>query len=187
MNNTQYSELENKPTSFQHKIQSWFPGLLARLTFASVLFFYFFNSAKTKVGEGLSGFTQIQDGAYFQIMPAVVERFNYDASQVPFFPYQLIVYVGTYAEFILPILIIVGLFTRIAAFGMIFFVSVQSYVDITAHAVDKETIGSFFDRIPDSAIVDQRFLWVFLFVYLIVYGAGKLSIDNLFFGRRSNR
>ena len=173
--------------SFQQKLQSWFPGLLARVTFASVLYLYFYKSAKTKVGEGLSGFTQIQDGAFFQIIPTVVERFNYDASQVPLFPYQLIVYAGTYAEFILPVLIIIGLFTRLAALGMIVFVAVQSYVDITAHAVDKATIGSFFDRIPDAAIADQRFLWVFLFMYLVIYGAGKLSIDQLLFGRRSNR
>jgi len=187
MNNSHSLEHGHRSTSFQHKLQSWFPGLLARITFASVLFFYFYNSAKTKVGEGLEGFLQIQDGAFFQIMPSVVERFNYDASQVPFFPYQLIVYVATYAEFILPVLIIIGLFTRIAALGMLIFISVQSYVDITAHAVDKETIGSFFDRIPDAAIVDQRLLWAFLFIYLIVYGAGKLSIDHLFFGRRFNR
>lgn len=172
--------------SIQNNLQSWFPGFLARLTFASVLFFYFLNSAKTKVGEGLAGFTQVQDGAYFQIMPKVVEQFNYDASQVPFFPYQLIVYIGTYAEFILPVLIIAGLFTRIAALGMIIFVFVQSYVDITAHDLDEATIGSFFDRVPDAAVVDQRALWVFLLMYLFIYGAGKLSLDHLFAGRRES-
>jgi len=46
--------------------------------------------AKTKVGDGLSGFLQVQDNAYFQILPKVVEQFNYDASQVPVFPYQWI-------------------------------------------------------------------------------------------------
>lgn len=172
--------------SIQKKLQGWFPGLLARVTFASVLFLYFFNSAKTKVGEGLSGFTQVQDGAYFQILPKIVEQFNYDASQVPVFPYQLIVYAGTYAEFILPVLIIAGLFTRLAALGMAVFVFVQSYVDITAHGLDEETIGSFFDRVPDAAVVDQRALWIFLLVYLIIYGAGKLSLDYLFTGRRSS-
>ncbi len=168
----------------QNTLQGWFPGLLARATFASVLFFYFFNSAKTKVGEGLNGFLQIQDNAYFQILPKVVEQYGYDASQVPAFPYQWIVYAGTYSEFILPVLIIVGLFTRIAALGMIVFVAVQTYVDITAHAVDAKTIGSFFDRFPDATIADQRLLWVFLLVYLFIYGAGKLSLDHLFAGRR---
>ena len=85
----------------QAALQDWFPGLLARVTFASVLFFYFFNSAKTKVGDGLQGFLQVQDNAYFQILPKVIEQFGYDASQVPSFPYQWIVYAGTYSEFIL--------------------------------------------------------------------------------------
>ena len=168
----------------QEGLQDWFPGLLARLTFASVLLLYFINSAKTKVGDGLSGFFQVQDNAYFQILPKVVEQFNYDASQIPAFPYQWIVYAGTYAEFTLPVLIVAGLFTRIAAFGMVVFVLVQSYVDITAHAADEKTVGSFFDRIPDSIIADQRTLWIFLLLYLFIYGAGKVSLDHLFAGRR---
>jgi len=184
MNNLNTQARGNLFAPMQNSLQNWFPGLLARITFASVLFLYFYNSAKTKVGDGLAGFTQIQDGAYFQIIPKIVEQFNYDASQVPFFPYQLIVYLGTYTEFILPVLIVVGLFTRVAALGMVGFVFVQSYVDITAHGLDKETIGSFFDRFPDAAVVDQRFLWMFLFIYLIIYGAGKLSLDHLFFKRR---
>ncbi len=169
------------------KSEGWLPGLTARFVFAAVLFVYFFNSAKTKVGELPGGFFQLQDGAFFQIMPAVVERFNYDASTVPLFPYQIIVYAGTYLEFILPALIVIGLFTRLSAVGMIIFISVQSYVDITAHAVGAETIGAFFDKATDSAILDQRALWVFLLLYLAVYGAGKLSVDYLFGRRRPLR
>jgi len=169
------------------KTEGWLPGLSARFVFAAVLFMYFFNSAKTKVGELPDGFFQIQDNAYFQIMPAVVERFNYDASQVPLFPYKAIVYLGTYAEFVLPVLIILGLFTRLSSVGMIIFVLVQSFVDISAHAVDAETTGAFFDRASDSAILDQRALWVFLLLYLAVYGAGKLSIDYLFGFKRPIR
>lgn len=165
---------------FQNILQDWFPGLLARLVFASVLLMYFINSAKTKVGEGLAGFFQIQDGAYVQILPKIMEQFDYDVTQIPQFPYQLIVYAGTYAEFILPVLIVLGLFTRIAALGMICFVAVQTFVDITAHGADETAIGSFFDRFPDAAISDQRLLWGFLFVYLFVYGAGKVSLDGLF-------
>jgi len=166
--------------NIQRGLHSWFPGLFARVTFASVLLMYFINSAKTKVGEGWEGFFQIQDNAFFQILPKVVEEYGYDATQVPLFPYQIIVYAGTYAEFILPVLIVIGLFTRIAAVGMIVFVIVQTYVDITAHAVDEKTIGSFFDRLPDAVIADQRLLWVFLLAYLFIYGAGKISLDQFF-------
>ena len=169
------------------KSEGWLPGLVARFVFAAVLFMYFFNSAKTKVGELPDGFFQLQDNAFFQIIPTVVERFNYDASQVPFFPYQLIVYAGTYLEFILPVLILIGLFTRLSAVGMIIFVIVQSFVDITAHAVDAETIGAFFDKASGSTILDQRALWIFLLLYLAVYGAGKLSVDYLVSRRRPIR
>jgi len=173
--------------NIQRHFHSWLPGLLARLTFASVLFMYFINSAQTKVGDGFEGFFQVQDNAFFQILPKVVEEYGYDATQVPLFPYQIIVYLGTYAEFILPVLIVAGFFTRIAAFGMIVFVLVQTYVDITMHAVDDKTIGSFFDRLPDAVIADQRMLWIFLLVYLFIYGAGKFSIDQVFAPERRGR
>ena len=163
----------------QRILQDWFPGLLSRFVFAAVLFMYFINSAKTKVGEGVTGFFTIDDGAFIQILPTVMEQYGYDSTQIPLFPYQLIVYAGTYAEFILPLLIVLGLFTRIAAVGMVVFVFVQSVVDITAHHADDTTIGAWFDRISDSAILDQRALWVFLLIYLAVYGAGKVSLDYL--------
>lgn len=169
------------------KTESWLPGLAARFVFGGVLFMYFFNSAKTKVGDLPDGFFQLQDNAFFQIVPKVVEQFDYDASQIPLFPYKLIVYIGTYAEFVLPVLILVGLFTRISAVGMIVFVLVQSYVDITAHAVGAETTGALFDNASNSAILDQRALWIFLLLYLVIYGAGKLSIDYLFGFKRPIR
>ncbi len=169
------------------KTEGWIPGLAARFVFAGVLFMYFFNSAKTKVEDLPDGFFQVKDNAFFQIIPSVVERFDYDASQVPLIPYKLIVYVGTYAEFILPVLIILGLFTRISAVGMIIFVLVQSYVDINVHAVGEEATGALFDRFSNSTILDQRALWVFLLLYLAVYGAGKLSVDYLFSRKRPIR
>ena len=170
----------------QDGLEDWFLGLLARLVFAAVLFVYFFNSAMTKVGEGLFGFLTVTDNAYFQILPTVVEQYEFDASQIPFFPYQLIVMAGTYGEIILPILILIGLFTRIAALGMIVFVAVQSYVDVAFHGADEKTIGAWFDRLSDSVILDQRALWIFLLVYLVVRGAGAISLDYLFAGRRAS-
>jgi putative oxidoreductase len=158
-------------------LDGWFLGLLARLVFAAVLLGYYLNSAGTKVGDGIVGFFSIGDNAYFQILPSVVEAYGYDASQVPFFPYDLIVIAGTYAEFFLPILIVLGLFTRLAALGMIGFTLVQSFVDIAFHGADAETIGSWFDRIPDATILDQRALWVFLLVTLVVKGGGAISLD----------
>jgi putative oxidoreductase len=158
-------------------LDGWFLGLLARFVFAAVLLIYYLNSAATKVGDGIAGFFTVGDNAYFQILPSVVEAYGYDASQVPFFPWDIVVFAGTYAEFILPVLIVLGLFTRLAALGMIGFTLVQSYVDIAFHGVDVKTIGSWFDRLPDAVILDQRAFWVFLLLVLVVKGAGVVSLD----------
>lgn len=164
--------------------RGWFFGLFARFTFASVLYFYFLNSAKTKIGDGVLGFFSVSDNAYYQIALPAVEAAGGDVSQVAFFPWGLMVYAGTYAEFALPLLIIVGLFTRIAAVGMIAFVAVQSWVDIYVHQVDARTIGAMFDRFSDGLIADQRLLWLFVLAYLAVRGAGAVSLDRLLVNRR---
>lgn len=156
--------------------EGWLPGLLARLVFAAVLLMYFLNSAFTKFAG--SPFA-IDDAAYFQILPPIVEAYGYDASQVPFLPWGLIVYAGSYGEVILPILIVIGLFTRIASIGMIVFVAVQSYVDIAFHKADAATIGAWFDNLSNAVILDQRALWVFLLIYLVLKGPGLISLDAL--------
>lgn len=157
----------------------WLLGLLARFTFLAVLFMYFINSAKTKVGEGFAGFFSVQDGAYFQILgEAGMIAYEFDTANIPFYV-DFIVYMGTYMEFLLPILIVIGLFTRIAAIGTIIFIIVQTYVDINIHNVDAGTIGALFDREASSLVMDQRALWIFLLIVLVVKGAGKLSIDTL--------
>lgn len=157
----------------------WLTGLAARFVFVAVLLLYYWNSALTKIGDGFAGVFQIADGAYFQIVPPIVEAADYDASAVAFLPWGLIVTLGTYAEFVLPALIVIGLFTRLAAFGMIVFVVVQSYVDIAFHGVEAETIGVLFDRLPSATIMDQRALWIFLLLVLVIKGAGAVSVDAL--------
>lgn len=166
-------------TAIQAKTEGWLLELSARFVFAAVLLIYYLNSAATKVGDGVTGFFTIGDNAYFQILPSVVEAYGYDAAQVPVFPYGLIVFAGTYAEFLLPILIVLGLLTRLSALGMIGFILVQSLVDILFHHADAATIGSWFDRFSDAAILDQRALWIFLLIVLVVKGGGKLSVDAL--------
>ncbi|MEM7566245.1 MAG: DoxX family protein [Pseudomonadota bacterium] len=153
-------------------------GLGARFAFLAVLAMYYLNSALTKVGSGLPGALVPTDGAYVQILPHVMEQVGYDSTQIGFFG-DLVVYAGTYAEFILPVLLVIGLFTRLAALGMIGFVFVQSAVDILYHGADETTIGALFDRVSDSAILDQRLLWVTLLAILIVKGGGWLSLDRL--------
>jgi len=158
--------------------QDWFIGLFARATFLAVLFLYFFNSWSTKAEEGLAGLLSVRDSAWYQIAPWAVEAAGGDLAKVGLLD-NLIVYAGTYAELLLPLMIVAGLFARAAALGMIVFVAVQSFVDIRFHGVGLETTGSLFDRFPDSAVADQRLLWIFLLAMIVIKGAGWLSLDSL--------
>lgn len=85
---------------------------------------------------------------------------------------------GSWAEIILPLLIVVGLLTRGAALAMIGFIVVQSLTDIYGHGADVVTIGGWFDRASDALILDQRLFWVFVLLFLLVKGAGRLSLDH---------
>lgn len=159
---------------------NWFIPTAARFLFAAILLPYYLNSAFLKIGSGFPGIFIPQDNAYFQIIPSVVEHYGYNASQVPFFPYGLIVFAGTYAEFILPILIVIGFMSRFAALGMSIFILVQTYVDIVFLHVDSKTIGAWFDTTHNSEIMDIRSLWIFLLLVIIIKGPGCLSLDTLF-------
>jgi putative oxidoreductase len=148
----------------------WLLPTLARLVFAAVLLAYFWASALTKFD---GPFTPAM-GAYAQIFPRAFEAVGYDASQLG--PWHwLVVMAGGYAEFLLPALIVLGLFTRIAALGMVGFVLVQSLTDIWGHGA---AAGALFDRASDSLILDQRALWLLLFAILLCKGAGPFSADR---------
>ncbi|MEJ2001170.1 MAG: DoxX family membrane protein [Maritimibacter sp.] len=151
---------------------------LARFTFAASLAGYFWASAMTKLGDGLFGFLHPALGAYAQIFPRQFEAVGYNISALSSFHWAVAT-AGMWAEFILPLLLILGLATRLAAFGMIGFTLVQSLTDIYGHGVDASAIGAWFDRVPDSAILDQRLFWVMLFVTLVLKGAGPISLDAL--------
>ena len=152
----------------------WLLPTAARLVFAGVLFGYFWASAGTK----LDGVFTPSMGAYAQIFPKAFEAVGYDASQMGLW-HRLVVLAGAWAEYALPILIVLGLLTRLAAFGMVGFVLVQSLTDVVGHGAGA---GAWFDRASDALILDQRAFWVLLFLVLIVKGAGPLSADRLLAG-----
>lgn len=151
----------------------WLLATLARFTFAATLLVYFWRSASIK----LDGLFTLSFGSYGQILPVKYEAVGYDPSLLSVLD-KTIVYAGTYAEFILPALVVIGLFTRLAAIGMIGFVAVQTLVDITGHHADATTIGGWFDRIADSQIMDQRLFWLAILITIVVKGAGPLSLDR---------
>lgn len=148
----------------------WLVPTLARLVFAGVLFGYFWASAMTK----LDGLFTPSMGAYAQIFPKAFEAVGYDVGQMGLW-HRLVVLAGSWAEFVLPVLIVLGLLTRAAALGMVGFVLVQSLTDILGHGA---AAGAWFDRASDALILDQRAFWVFLLAVLVLKGAGPLSADR---------
>lgn len=163
----------------------WLLPTLARLLFAAIFLMYFWVSGLTKLGDGFGGIFSPSTGAYVQMFPRMMEAFGYDTDQFNMLQ-KLIVLFGTWAEFILPALVVLGLFTRLAALGMIGFIAVQSLTDLYGHGgwADAKVLGAWFDRFPDGIIMDQRALWVFLLLVLVFKGAGPLSLDRALTPRR---
>ncbi|MCT4656416.1 MAG: DoxX family protein [Cohaesibacter sp.] len=180
---TLINKLQQLHTSIFSAVESaldgWFLGFTARLVFSSALFFFFVNSAISKVGEGFFGIFSPSAAAYAQILPHIAEAVVYDTSKIDFFPWTIIVIAGTVAELILPITILLGLFTRLSSLAFIGVIAVMTYVDIALHGVPSETIGAFFDQQHNAEIADLRILWLFPLFYLIIKGPGKISLDYL--------
>ena len=153
----------------------WLLPTLARAVFGAVLLGYFWASALTKFDGGPFGLAL---GAYAQIFPKAFEAVGYDAGALSIF-HHLVALAGSWAEVVLPALVVLGLLTRLAALGMIGFIAVQSLTDVYGHLADAATIGAWFDRIPDALILDQRAFWVFVLVVLVIRGAGPVSVDRL--------
>jgi putative oxidoreductase len=164
-------KLHDDAFAWVERQSGWLLPTAARLVFAAVLFGYFWSSAVTK----LDGPFTPTLGGYAQIFPKAFEAAGYDIGQMGLW-HKLVVLAGAWAEFALPVLILAGLFTRIAALGMAGFVVVQSLTDIWGHGA---AAGAWFDRASDALILDQRALWLLLLAVLAVKGAGPLSADRL--------
>lgn len=148
----------------------WVLPTLARLVFAGVLLGYFWVSALTKLDGPFSPST----GAFAQIFPKAFEAVGYDVGQMGLWQ-RLVVLAGAWSELVLPLLIVVGLLTRLAAIGMVGFVLIQSLTDIYGHGA---AAGAWFDRASDSLIADQRALWLVVLAVLLCKGAGPISADR---------
>lgn len=169
-------------TALDHRFGDLLLTTLARFIFAATLFMFFWKSALTKIGPGLEGLIEPSVGAYAQILPLRMEAVGFDPTKLTSVEH-VIVYAGTYAEFILPVMVVIGLFTRLAALGMIGFIAVMTLTDVFAHHVDAATIGSWFDKDPSGLIADQRMMWVFVLLVSVFKGPGPFSLDRVL-GRR---
>lgn len=74
---------------------------------------------------------------------------------------------GTFGELFFPLLLIVGLFGRFAAVGLL----AVNAMAVVAYAHVLLTPGF-------EAALGQHYLWGFMLVMLAVYGPGRLSLDS---------
>ena len=95
--------------------------------------------------------------------------------RVPLLSPGLAAVLGTGAELLFPLLLIVGLLTRYAALGLLAVnvVAVIAY----AHVLMEDGF---------EAALGQHYLWGLMLVTVFAFGAGRLSLDALI-GRRSVR
>lgn len=84
---------------------------------------------------------------------------------VPLLPPDAAAVLGTGNELILPVLLVVGLFTRFAAAGLLF----------TTILIQFFVMDSFGDDLMNS----MHYLWMLLLAVPLVKGPGKLSLDAL--------
>ena len=82
---------------------------------------------------------------------------------VPFLPFELAAILGTAAELILPVFLVLGLATRLVALKLFLFniIAVVSY-----------------PAIWDGGYYDHK-LWAVLLLVNVIYGQGRFSLDSL--------
>ena len=117
-------------------------ALCARVAVAAI----FFLSGRTKV----DGLLTVSDTAY------TLFREDY---KVPLVPPEIAAHLATYAEHLLPILLVLGLFTRLSALGLL---AMTAVIQVFVY--------------PDAW--PTHLSWAALMLYLAGRGAGGLSLDR---------
>lgn len=118
-------------------------ALCARLALGAI----FFLSGRTKV----EGFLTVSEGAY------TLFREEY---KVPILAPELAAHLATYAEHLLPVLLVLGLFTRLSALGLL---GMTAVIQVFVY--------------PDAW--PTHLTWAALALYLAGRGAGPVSADRL--------
>ncbi|OGB26602.1 MAG: DoxX family protein [Burkholderiales bacterium RIFCSPLOWO2_02_FULL_57_36] len=118
-------------------------ALVDRIAIAAI----FFYSARTKV----DGFLTVNDSAYALFQ---------EEYKVPLLPSDVAAHMATYAEHLFPILLVLGLFTRLSALALL---GMTAVIQIFVY--------------PDAW--PTHLSWAGLLLYLIARGGGKASLDHM--------
>jgi putative oxidoreductase len=117
-------------------------ALVDRIAIAAI----FFYSGRTKV----DGFLTVNDSTYLLFQ---------DEYKVPLVPPDVAAHMATYAEHLFPILLVLGLFTRLSAFALL---GMTAVIQIFVY--------------PDAW--PTHLSWAGLLLYLIARGGGKIAVDH---------
>lgn len=130
---------------------------LARFALAAV----FWLSGQTKVeGFALNPFAGQFELGWPSLKDSTIYLFEYEYD-LPFIPAELAAYAATFAEHLLPIMLLLGVFTRLGAFGVLLMTLViQIFVYPEAYALHAT--------------------WAALALLIMRSGAGKISLDGVF-------
>jgi putative oxidoreductase len=108
-----------------------------------------------------SGRTKVEDGSWLSVSETTLFLFEEEYKGVPL-PTELAAYMATYAEHIFPMLLVLGLATRLSALALI---GMTLVIQIFVYPEAWWAVHS---------------LWVALGAILVVRGGGLLSADHLF-------
>lgn len=112
----------------------------------------------------LSGLTKIRD------WDTTLALFH-DEYHVPLLPPELAAYLGTFGELTFPVLLVMGLFGRFAALGLMV-VNIMAALSLP--------------DIADAALQQHEF-WGSLILGLALWGPGRWSVDGFFGGKLRER
>jgi putative oxidoreductase len=143
---------------------SFIPYALVALALRLVMARVFFLDGQTRV-DGPRVPLNIQDFDLSVLLPLQVKAETFTAFLVQYPPMPvppvLAAYMVSYAEFILPIMLVLGLGTRFAAFGMLLIVAmIQIYV-------------------MPQALWSVHVYWAAILTVLLSLGAGQISFDQI--------
>lgn len=105
-----------------------------------------------------SGQTKVEEGSFFQLKAATLELFRTEYAGVPL-PPELAAPLANAAEHVLPALLLAGLFSRLAALGLI---GMTLVIQVFVY--------------PDAWWTEHA-LWIAMALPLVVRGGGMLSLD----------
>jgi putative oxidoreductase len=113
-----------------------------------------------------SGQTKVEEGTWFQLTDTTYELFRTEYAGVPL-PSELAAVLANAAEHVLPALLLVGLFTRFSALGLLgMTLTIQFFV-------------------YSDAWWPEHSLWAALALVLVLRGGGLFSLDALLTRRRA--